>query len=65
LLQHAFDCLVEKEIIIKKEQSMERSFHAKKEDLDLASLVEIVLSWTFNDVRNQNLCKHKVYFSFT
>ncbi|GAU44107.1 hypothetical protein TSUD_123940 [Trifolium subterraneum] len=39
---------------------MEKSFNAKKEDLDLTSLVEIVLSWTFNDVRNQNLCKHKV-----
>ncbi|CAJ2640607.1 unnamed protein product [Trifolium pratense] len=39
---------------------MEKSYNSKKEDLDLASLVEIVLSWTFNDVRNQNLCKYKV-----
>lgn len=42
---------------------MERSiFNAKREDLDLASLVQIVFSWTFNDVRNENLCKHKVNF---
>ncbi|XP_061360505.1 helicase sen1-like [Gastrolobium bilobum] len=39
---------------------MEKSYNDKGEDLDLASLVEIVFSWTFNDVLNENLCKHKV-----
>ncbi|KAI5408187.1 helicase sen1 isoform X2 [Lathyrus oleraceus] len=38
---------------------MERSFNAKREEIDLASLVEIVFSWSFNDVRNENL-KNKV-----
>ncbi|CAI8597130.1 unnamed protein product [Vicia faba] len=39
---------------------MERSFNAKRDEIDLASLVEIVFSWSFNDVRNENLCKNKV-----
>lgn len=39
------------------------SFNVEREDLDLASLVEIVFSWTFNDVRNQNFCRHKVFLS--
>lgn len=43
---------------------MERSFNAKREEIDLASLVEIVFSWSFNDVRNENLCKNKVIFPF-
>ncbi|KAK7305619.1 hypothetical protein VNO77_43525 [Canavalia gladiata] len=39
---------------------MERSGNAKGVGLDLANLVEIVFSWTLNDVLNENLCKHKV-----
>ncbi|CAK8566184.1 unnamed protein product [Lathyrus sativus] len=39
---------------------MEKSYNAKREEIDLASLVEIVFSWSFNDVRNENLCKNKV-----
>lgn len=42
---------------------MERSCNAIGKDLDLASLVETVFSWTLKDVLNENLCKHKVVFS--
>ncbi|XP_058749127.1 uncharacterized protein LOC131622094 [Vicia villosa] len=39
---------------------MERSFNAKREEIDLASLVETVFSWSLYDVRNENHCKHQV-----
>ncbi|XP_058787783.1 uncharacterized protein LOC131662105 isoform X2 [Vicia villosa] len=39
---------------------MEKSFNAKREEIDLASLVETVFSWSLYDVRNENHCKHQV-----
>jgi len=42
---------------------MEKTRNGSEEDLKLGSLIDIVLSWTLEDVLNENLYKDKVSFT--
>lgn len=43
---------------------MEKSRDTMEENLHETSLLNIVFSWTLEDVLNQNLFKHQVVFFF-
>jgi hypothetical protein len=42
---------------------MEKTRNGSEKDLKLGSLTDIVLSWTLEDVLNENLYKDKVSFT--
>jgi hypothetical protein len=47
---------------VEKEKMMEKTRNASEEDLKHGMLLDIVLSWTLEDVLNENLNKDKVSF---
>jgi hypothetical protein len=47
---------------VEKEKMMEKTRNASEEDLKHGMLLDIVLSWTLEDVLNENLYKDKVSF---
>lgn len=47
---------------VEKDHRMKKSTNASEDDLKPDRLLDVVLSWTFQDVLNENLYKDQVYF---